>query len=194
LLPPRQAGAHVRHGPAWLGVTMTQDINQIANVRRFENFSKDDMTAFAMDLTHGVYPHEEIYGSYCTLEEYIDCPPESVYEYLSDVHCLAEWTYSMREFAATDRKDLYVSYDRIGGKTRIFTQVKSVPGAMTVDYHCAWDQGEELWMIYLMRVVPAELVLKKPGSVVLWTNCTVDQLQAPLLRQESLPREGPGRP
>ena len=26
-------------------------------------------------------------------------------------------------------------------------------------------------MIYLMRVVPAKLVLNRPGCVVLWTNC-----------------------
>ena len=26
-------------------------------------------------------------------------------------------------------------------------------------------------MIYLMRVVDAQVVLDKPGSVVLWTNC-----------------------
>ena len=44
-------------------------------------------------------------------------------------------------------------------------------GARTVDYHCAWDQGQHLWMIYLMRVVDARVVLDKPGSVVLWTNC-----------------------
>ena len=42
---------------------------------------------------------------------------------------------------------------------------------MTVDYHCAWDQGKHLWMIYLMRVVDAQVVFDKPGSVVLWTNC-----------------------
>jgi hypothetical protein len=42
---------------------------------------------------------------------------------------------------------------------------------MTVDYHCAWDQGDKLWMIYLMRVIPAQLVLNRSGSVVLWTNC-----------------------
>ena len=42
---------------------------------------------------------------------------------------------------------------------------------MTVDYHCAWDQGRHLWMIYLMRVVDAQVVFDKPGSVVLWTNC-----------------------
>ncbi|MDT5321539.1 MAG: hypothetical protein QOD88_4061 [Mycobacterium sp.] len=43
--------------------------------------------------------------------------------------------------------------------------------ARTVDYHCAWDQGKHLWMIYLMRVIDAQVVLDKPGSVVLWTNC-----------------------
>jgi hypothetical protein len=26
-------------------------------------------------------------------------------------------------------------------------------------------------MIYLKRVIPAELVLGRPGSVVIWTNC-----------------------
>jgi len=41
----------------------------------------------------------------------------------------------------------------------------------TVDYHCAWDQGKHLWMVYLMRVIGAQTVLDKPGSVVLWTNC-----------------------
>ena len=30
------------------------DINSIPNVRRIENFPKDDMQAFAMDLTHAV--------------------------------------------------------------------------------------------------------------------------------------------
>jgi len=147
------------------------DINLIPNVHRFENCPKDEMNALAMDLTHAVYPHDQVYGKYCTLEEYIACPPEAVFEYLSDVHCLAEWTYSMRDFAPTEQDGLYVSLDKIGSATRIFTKVKSVPGAMTVDYHCAWDQGDALWMIYLMRVVPAQLVLNKPGSVVLWTNC-----------------------
>jgi 3-oxoacyl-[acyl-carrier-protein] synthase III len=40
-----------------------------------------------------------------------------------------------------------------------------------VDYHCAWDQGKHLWMVYLMWVIGAQTVLDKPGSVVLWTNC-----------------------
>ncbi len=145
------------------------DINAIPNVRRIENFPKDDMNAFAMDLTHAVYPHDEIYGKYCSLEEYVDCPPEDVFRYLADVDTLAEWTYSLRD--AEPAADGVVFTDKIGGKTKCFTKVVAHEASMTVDYHCAWDQGEHLWMIYLMRVIPAQLVLNKPGSVVLWTNC-----------------------
>ena len=149
------------------------DINTIPNVRRFENFSKDEMSALAMEMTHAVYPHDEIYGRYCTLEEHVHCPPEEVFRYLADVRTLEEWTYSLRDFAPAGdpREGMVVATDKIGGKTKIFTKVVSHKEAMTVDYHCAWDQGEKLWMIYLMRVVPAQTVLDKPGSVVLWTNC-----------------------
>ena len=148
-----------------------QNIDRIANVRRFENFSKDEMQSFAMELTHAVYPHDEVYGPYCTLEEYIDCPPEEVFAYLADVYTLAEWTYSLRDFEAMDAEGRVLSTDKIGGKTKIYTRCIASADAMTVDYECAWDQGEKLWMIYLMRVVPAERVLNKRGSVVLWTNC-----------------------
>jgi hypothetical protein len=150
--------------------TASIDINAIPNVRRIENFPKDEMTALAMELTHAVYPHDEVYGPYCTLEEFIDCPPEEVFRYLADARTLEEWTYSLRDFApAGDGR--VVATDKIGGKTKIYTRTVAHTGAMTVDYHCAWDQGDKLWMIYLMRVVPAQLVLNKPGSVVLWTNC-----------------------
>ena len=40
--------------------TPDETINAIPNVRRFENFSKDEMQSFAMELTHAVYPHDEV--------------------------------------------------------------------------------------------------------------------------------------
>ena len=129
------------------------------------------MNGLAMELTHAVYPHDEIYGQYCTLEEHIACPPEEVFEYLASPYTLAEWTYSMREFGEADANGVVESTDKIGGETKIYTKVVANADAMTVDYHCAWDQPDKLWMIYLMRVIPAPLVLDKPGSVVLWTNC-----------------------
>ena len=149
----------------------TTDINQIPNVRRFENFDKDDMQDLAMELTHSVYPHDEVYGRYCTIQEYIACPPRAVFNYLANSYNLAEWTYSMRDFQEPDANGVVMSLDRIGGETKIFTRTVANTEAMTVDYHCAWDQPEHLWMIYLMRVVPAEIVFNKPGSVVTLTNC-----------------------
>ena len=114
---------------------MSQDesINRIANVRRIENFSKDEMNSFAMELTHAVYPHEEVYGDYCTIEEYIDCPPEEVFAYLADVYTLAEWTYSLRDFEPMDAEGRVLSTDKIGGQTKIYTRCTANADAMTVD-------------------------------------------------------------
>lgn len=152
-------------------VTTKIDINKIAGVRRIENCPLPEMNNIAMELTHSVYPHDEIYGNYCTIEEYVNCPPEQVFEYLADPYNLEEWTYSLRRSEPTNDKDVLVSTDEIGYVTKIYTKTVANREAMTVDYHCAWDQGKELWMIYLMRVIPAQLVFKKPGSVILWTNC-----------------------
>jgi hypothetical protein len=146
-------------------------INRLPGVHRVENFNKEEMTSLAFEMTHAVYPHDQVYGNYCTVQEYVNCPPEKAFEYLADVYTLQEWTYSTREFTPVTDDGLILGIDRIGGTTKIYTRVVANREAMTVDFHCAWDQGEHLWMIYLMRVVPAELVLNRPGCVILWTNC-----------------------
>jgi hypothetical protein len=146
-------------------------LDQIPELKRIETFDKDEMQALCMDLTHAVYPHDHVYGKYCTLEEYIDCPPDEVFAYLANGRNLAEWTYSMRDFEPTEDPNVLVSFDRIGGKTKIYTKTEANASARTVDYHCAWDQSRKLWMIYLMRVIDAQIVLNRPGSVVLWSNC-----------------------
>lgn len=150
-------------------------IDALPGVHRIENCPKDRLTSLAMEMTHAVYPHDQVYGDYCSIQEYVDCPPEKAYEYLADVYTLGEWTYSLRDFRPVQTGpgggELTVATDKIGGATRIYTRVVANPQAMTVDYHCSWDQGDHLWMIYLMRVVPAPLVFDKPGCVILWTNC-----------------------
>jgi hypothetical protein len=143
----------------------------IPGVMRIETVSKEDFQLELMDRTHSVYTQEEVYGSFCTVEEYIDCPPEKVFEYMAHPQSLCEWTYSVRDLRPSEVPGVDVGVDRVGGKTKIYSKNVVNREAMTVDYHCAWDQGEDLWMIYLNRIIPAELVLKKPGSVVLWTNC-----------------------
>ena len=150
---------------------ISNKIEEIPGLRRIETFSRDKMGDLCLEWTHAVYPHEQVYGKYCTIEEYIDCPPDDVFRYLADVRSLEEWTWSTRGFEPTDDPNLVKGWDQLEDDTRIFCRTYSNADARTVDYHCAWDQGDELWMIYLMRVVPAELVLGKPGSVVLWSNC-----------------------
>ena len=146
-------------------------LNKIENLKRIENTGKDEMGGIVADLTHAVYPHDEVYGDYCPIQSYINCPPEKVFEYMSHPMSLAEWTYSMREFKKVNDEGLYLGKDKIGENTDIYFKVKSNKEAVIVDYHCAWDQGEDLWMIYLNRIVPAETVLNKPGSIVFWQNC-----------------------
>ena len=153
------------------GSTSTGEMEKVSGLRRIEHFGSDEMNGLCMELTHAVYPHDEVHGTYCTLREYIDCPPDAVYEYLSNLYSLEEWTWSTRRFSAPDANGVAVGVDLLAPDTRIFCRVESNAEARTVDYHCAWDQGDTLWMIYLMRVIPAETVLNKPGSVVIWTNC-----------------------
>ena len=112
-----------------------------------------------------------MFGQYCTVNDYVDCPPDELFEYLSDTRSLEEWTYTLRDFTPTDEPGLWLAYDRLLPDTTIYTRTFANSQARTVDYHCAWDQGKHLWMIYVMRVLDAQVVLGKPGSVVLWTNC-----------------------
>lgn len=142
----------------------------IPGVLRIENSDREATTPIIMDMLRSVYPHDQVFGPYCPVQGYIDAPPREVFEYLADTRSLEEWTYSLRGFEPTDTPELWVSYDRLGDQTKCFAKTVANADAMTVDYHCAWDQGEHLWMIYLMRVVDAQVVLNKPGSVVLWNN------------------------
>lgn len=143
----------------------------IPGLTRIETHSKDAAIAQIVEATHAVYPHEQVYGQYCTVQDYIDCPPDELFAYLADIRSLEEWTYTTRDFVPTGEPGLWRGKDRLADNTDIYVRVAANRDARTVDYHCAWDQGAHLWMIYLMRVVDAKLVLDKPGSVVLWTNC-----------------------
>ncbi|MGW5074438.1 SRPBCC family protein [Rhodococcus sp. NPDC004095] len=144
----------------------------LPTVHRIENTPAEEAHPMIAEMMHAVYPHEQIYGDYCSLQGYVDAPPGQVYDYLAHTRSLEEWTFSLRGFARIGGDGLWRGKDLLGsGDTDIYTRTHVCPEAMTVDYHCAWDQGEHLWMIYLMRVVDAQLVLDKAGSVVLWTNC-----------------------
>jgi len=144
----------------------------IDGVIRIETSPREKATPMIMEMMRSVYPHDQVFGEYCTVHDFIDCPPDELFEYLADTRSLAEWTYSTRGFTPTEEQGLWQANDLLGSpETKIYFRTESNQAARTVDYHCAWDQGKHLWIIYLMRVIDAQVVLDKPGSVVLWTNC-----------------------
>lgn len=153
----------------------------IPGVLRVENSDREETAPIIADMLRSVYPHEQMFGRFCPVQSYIAAPPREVYEYLADTRSLEEWTYSLRNLAPTDEPGLWVSKDRLADgigndpaaepDTPCYVRTESCAEAMTVDYHCAWDQGQHLWMIYLMRVIDAQVVLNAPGSVVTWMNC-----------------------
>jgi hypothetical protein len=143
----------------------------IEGLVRIETSPLEQTAPMFMAKMRSVYPHDEVFGQYCTVNDYVDCPPDELFEYLADSRSLEEWTYTLRGFTPTDEPGLWLAYDKLLPETKIYTRTIANEAARTVDYHCAWDQGEHLWMIYLMRVLDAQVLLDKPGSVVLWTNC-----------------------
>ncbi len=136
---------------------------------RCEQYDREALGELITEMTHAVYPHDALYGRFITVTEHIDCPPEQVFAYMADPYSLMEWTYSVRRLRPTATPDLLVGVDAV--ETPIYCRTVAQPGALTVDYRCAWDQGDELWMVYLNRIVAAREVLGQPGSVVIWTNC-----------------------
>jgi uncharacterized protein (UPF0335 family) len=153
------------------GIAEQQLEPAIEGLERIETTPVEEMKGVMSELTHAVYPHDQLYGDYCAVHDYINCPPEQLHQYMSNIYSLEEWTYSLRNFKTSQYPDVYQGEDRIGRNTKIFCKVVSNASALTVDYHCAWDQGEHLWMVYLNRIVPAQLVLDRPGSVLFWQNC-----------------------
>jgi hypothetical protein len=141
----------------------------IPGLVRCEEFKREALGERITELTHTVYPHAQVYGEYCTIHRHIACPPQKLFDYMSDPYSLLEWTYSVRQLRPQRGTDVLLGVDAVS--TPIYVKTIANAAALTVDYHCAWDQGEELWMVYLYRIVPAEIVLKRPGSVVIWSNC-----------------------
>lgn len=147
-------------------------VKDVPGLLRWETMPREEAMALAGQLTKESFTYDEVYGQFVTVHQYIDAPPQAVYEYLTDVRNLNEYTYSTRDFAPTDVPGVHQGRDvLLDDQTKIFMRIDGDPNALTVDMRCAWDQGQELWMNYLHRIVPAEIVLNKPGSVVIWTNC-----------------------
>ena len=122
----------------------------LSAVHRIENTPAEEAHPMIAEMVHSVYPHDQIYGDYCTLQGFVAAPAREVYDYLAHTRSLEEWTFSLRGFAPVGDDGLWLGKDLLGdGDTDIYARTRACPDAMTVDSHCAWDQGEHLWICLL---------------------------------------------
>lgn len=149
----------------------TPDLDSLDLVRR-ENTSQETMLKLIDAGTKETYSHDEMFGRFCTITEYVEVPYDLVFDYCADTLFLQEWTYSVRDLAPIGG-EVYRGWDAIQPNTEIYMRTQSLKGLDygVVVYECAWDQGDELWMRYHLTIVNSEKPLGKPGTIISWTNC-----------------------
>src|SRR6476660_10174221 len=114
----------------------TATTETIEGVVRIETPPLEETAPMFMAKMRSVYPHEEVFGKYCTVNDYVDCLPDELFDYLAHTRSLEEWTYTLRDFTPTEESGLWLAYDRLLPDTKIYTRTVSNAEARTVDYHC----------------------------------------------------------
>jgi hypothetical protein len=144
-------------------------ITQIPGLVSCDFVTADEVMRRAEALTKSSYSHEEIYDEWAHLGLHIGCDPTVAFGYASNVSSLEEWTTSLRGFAPAG-DGLFRGVDGFGSETLIYVRVVANHESGCVDYHCAWDQAEELWMRVHLRFLDAQGAMGRPGTMLLWST------------------------
>jgi hypothetical protein len=139
------------------------------NIITFENTSLKDIWALMKARTKEYYSHRGSFGKFCNVNQHINVPVDYAYAYLSDIKTLEEWTFSVRSLKPIGG-GLYEGIEAIVGNTKIYIRSDCYPESRVIDWPCAWDQKEDLWMFYATRLLDARPTLGKEGTVLIWTN------------------------
>ena len=110
-------------------VTHTGTTDPIDGVVRIETAPLEETAGIFISQMRSVYSHDEVFGQYCTVNEYVDCPPDELFDYMADTRSLEEWTYSLRDFTPSDEPGLWLAYDRLLPETTIYTRTSPIAGA-----------------------------------------------------------------
>ncbi|MEV6560074.1 SRPBCC family protein [Nocardia sp. NPDC051756] len=143
-------------------------LDDIPGLFRCETVSRADATNQLLALTRQLRAgaaDREVY----TVHQHVDCPPEVLYDYLLDIRSVEEFTYSMRDFRPDGDTGRYIGVDATDPDTTIHLRITGNREVGTVDYESAFDQGEDLWMVFCGRVLSARRVQRRSGALVSWT-------------------------
>src|SRR3569623_175792 len=47
---------------------------------RIETSPREKATPIIMEMMRSVYPHDEVFGEFCTVNSYVDCPPDELFD------------------------------------------------------------------------------------------------------------------
>jgi len=144
-------------------------VSDIPGLFRCESLSEaaamQTLLKVAKQLRNQGHRENDVY----TVNLHIECPPEVLYDYLLDIRSLEEYTYSTRRLRIDTTTGLWVGQDATEPETEIYMRITGNREVGTVDYESAYDQGNDLWMVYCGRILSAERVQHRPGSLVSWT-------------------------
>ncbi|MFI9402380.1 SRPBCC family protein [Nocardia sp. NPDC052316] len=145
----------------------TTQLDDIPGLFRCETVPRTDATAQLLALTKQLRGRAE--DDVYTVHQHVDCPPEVLYDYLLDIRSVEEFTYSMRGFRPEGTDGRYVGEDATDPATKIHLRIHGNAEVGTVDYESAFDQGDDLWMVFCGRVLSARRVQNRSGALVSWT-------------------------
>ncbi|MES2504115.1 MAG: hypothetical protein V4534_04470 [Myxococcota bacterium] len=151
-------------------LTNDMPLSKISGLFRSEEHPPETSMPKFISATKEKYDYEEVFGDYCPVFSYIKCPVDKAFEYAANPFSLEEWTYTLRDLKLVEG-DLYVGREALAPDTSIYVRTESYADSKVVDYLCAWDQPNELWMRYYCRFIDAMPTFNKPGCVLMWVNC-----------------------
>src|SRR3712207_927821 len=83
--------------------------HEIPNLIRKESHSLEEVMAIVNERYKEVLNHEDVYGTFVTLTRFVPVPLDYVFNYLTQIPNLAEFTISLRNFRRCEgRDDLWV--------------------------------------------------------------------------------------
>ena len=146
-------------------------LNQIEGLVRMESHSGKQVMEIVEERFRETLAHQDVHGTFVTLTRHLPLPLDYLFNYLSHVPNLEEFTLSLRNFrACTDRDGLWVGEEHFRPGTQIYLKCIAHPESGCIDHPCAWENSENLWSYYSFRLFDGKRVMNRPGTVVQWTN------------------------
>ena len=184
----RQTTVHYRRRTTPMSLPALDDItahrgtaDPIDDVVRIETAPREKATPIIMEMMRSVYPHDEVFGEFCTVNAISTVRPTSCSTTWPTPAVSRSGRTACEDSRPTEEPGLWLAYDRLGSETA------------DLHPHCRQPGRDDRRLP--LRVGPGQAPLddlpdadrRRAGGVrQAWFGRAVDQLPPPVLRQQSL--------